>query len=381
MKKLLTMVLVVICVSAFCFTGCSSADYAASQSPSEPAQASEAPSESAAVSEAPSESASEAPGEAAATGGFVPKTTYADGSCEGITIAFANASISNSWRVTMRDMLKAECDRLGITLEESDAHDDANTQNSNIEMMLQKKPDAMLISPAVEDAVNPGIEQAYESGIPVIIFDRHASTDKYTHFVGYSDKQNAVECAQLMVDALTEKYGEPKGNLIALDSIAGSSTDNLNKEGWDEVLSQYPDIKIVARQYTDFEASKGKSFMEDTLTKFGTGQIDGILSQDGVVTLAAYDAIKEAGRESDNIFIVNADGVNGVAQMVKDGTCIGFTELPCAASVDALQVALDIINGKETSKDQSIIKDSIVVTKDNVDTYLIPGGDPYAWTM
>ena len=47
-------------------------------------------------------------------------------------IGFANASISNSWRVKMRDMLVDECDRLGVELIETDAHDDANTQNSNI---------------------------------------------------------------------------------------------------------------------------------------------------------------------------------------------------------------------------------------------------------
>ena len=119
-------------------------------------------------------------------------------------IGFSNASISNSWRVKMRDMLVAECEKRGIELIETDAHDDANTQNSNIESMLQQDLDAILIAPVVEDAVNPGIEAAYASGIPVIIFDRHASTEDYTHFVGYSDKQNGAECAQMLVDALTE---------------------------------------------------------------------------------------------------------------------------------------------------------------------------------
>lgn len=294
-------------------------------------------------------------------------------------IGFANASISNSWRVKMRDMLVEECEKLGIELVETDAHDDANTQNSNIESMLQQDLDAILIAPVVEDAVNPGIEAAYASGIPVIIFDRHCSTEDYTHFVGYSDKQNGAECAQMMVDALIAKYGEPKGNIIALDSLAGSSTDNMQKEGQDSVFSQYPDIKIIARQYTDFEVSKGKAFMEDCLTKYKTGEIDGFISQDGGVTLGAMDAIKEAGREGDGIISVNADGINGVARMVKEGTCAGFTQFPCACSVDALHMAIDTIEGKDPSE-KDVVMDSIVVTKDNVDDYYIPDGDDYQWT-
>ncbi|SHK30194.1 substrate-binding domain-containing protein [Hespellia stercorisuis] len=294
-------------------------------------------------------------------------------------IGFANASISNSWRVKMRQMLVDECKKENIELIETDAHDDANTQNSNIEAMLQKDLDAILITPCVEDAANPGIEAAFESGIPVIIFDRTCTTDEYTHFVGYSDKENGAECAQMLVDALTEKNGSAKGNIIALDSIAGSSTDNFQKAGQDSVFSKYPDVKIIDRQYTDFEAGKGKSFMEDCLSKYGPGEIDGVISQDGGVTLAAMDAIKEAGRDKDGILIVNADGINGVAKMVKDGTAVGFTQFPCAASVDALHTAIDTLEGKDP-KDKDITMDSIVVTKDNVDDYLIPDGDDYDWT-
>ena len=303
-----------------------------------------------------------------------------EGESEGkYKIGFANASISNSWRVKMRDMLMEEADKLGVEIVETDANDDANTQNSNIEARLQQDLDAILITPCVEDAVNPGIEAAYESGIPVILFDRTCTTEDYTHFVGYSDEKNGAACAQMLVDALEEKNGEAKGKIIALDTIAGSSTDNNQKKGQDSVFSQYPDIEIIERQYTDFEASKAKTFMEDCLSKYGEGEIDGIISQDGAVTLAAVDAIEEAGRMEEGILIVNADGINGIAKMVKEGTCVGFTQFPCAASVDALHMAIDTIEGNDP-EEKDIMMDSIIVTPDNVDEYLIPDGDDYDWT-
>lgn len=294
-------------------------------------------------------------------------------------IGFANASVSNSWRVKMRDMLVDAAKELNVELVESDAHDDANTQISNIEAMLQQNLDAILITPAVEDAVNPGIEAAYASGIPVILFDRTASTEDYNHFVGWTDENNGAACAQLMVDALTAKYGEPRGKIVAMDSIAGSGTDNGQKAGQNSVFSNYPNIEIVARQYTDFEESKGKSAMEDFLNRFKTGEIDGVISQDGGVTLAAWDAIVEAGRDNEGLIIFNADGINGVAKLVKEGKVYGFTQFPCAASVEALKLAIATLEGTDPA-DKIVVKEPIVVTAENVDQYVDMNGDDFDWT-
>ena len=298
---------------------------------------------------------------------------------EGYKIGFANASVSNSWRVKMREMLMNAGAELGVEIIETDAHDDASTMIGNIETLLQQNIDAILITPCTEDGVNAGIEMAYEAGIPVIIFDRECSTEDYTHFIGYSDEKNGAACAQLIVDALTAKYGEPKGKIVALDSMAGSGTDNNQKAGQESVFSQYPNIEIVARNYTDFEVSVGKSVMEDWLAKYGAGEIDAIISQDGGVTLGAYDAILEAGRESDNIIIVNADGINGVAKLVKEGKCYGYTQFPCAASVDALKLAIECIEGKDPAE-KIILQDAIVVTAENNDEYVMVDGDDYDWT-
>jgi ABC-type sugar transport system substrate-binding protein len=314
--------------------------------------------------------------------GGAPWSEPAGSAASGVyRVGFANASISNSWRVKMRDMLLEEAARRSnIRLIETDAQDDASRMNANIESMLQRNLDAILITPVVEDAVNPGIEMAFAAGIPVIIFDRRCSTGDFTHFVGYSDRQNGVESAKLMVAALTGKYGEPRGNLAAFDSVAGSSTDRLIREGWDEVFSQYPDIRIIARQYTDFEVGRGKSFMEDCLTRFGPGRIDGFVSQDGGVTLGAFDAIDEAGRGGEGLFCTNADGINGVARLVKEGRVYGFTQFPCRAGVDALGVAIDVLEGRRPST-KEVMMDSIVVNAGNVDEYYLPGGDDYDWTL
>ncbi len=295
-------------------------------------------------------------------------------------IGFANASISNSWRVYMRDLLLAACEENNVELIETDANDDANKQISDIESLLQKDLDAILITPCMEDSVNPGIEAAFDSGIPVIIFDRHCSTDKYTHFVSYPDKDCAIVSADYMVAALKEKYGEAKGNIIMLDTGAGSGTQNKLEEGWNEVLGQYPDIKIIARQFCDWERGKAKSFMEDCLQRFKEGEIDGFISGDGSQSLGAMDAIVEAGRDKEGIVFTNTDGSNGVCRLVKEGVCAGLAQFPCRCSVDALNIALDVLGGSPPA-DKDIFLPIVKVDASNVDEYYRPDADDSDWTM
>ncbi len=295
-------------------------------------------------------------------------------------IAFSNASISNTWRVKMRELLLAACEEAGVDLIETDANDNSNKQNSDIESLLQQKPDAILIAPSVEDAVNPGIEMAYDTGIPVILFDRIASTPKFTTFVTYPDKECGIATAEMMVEGLIKKNGAPKGNLIALDTMAGASTDRLIREGWDEVLSKYPDIKIVARQYTDFERSKAKNFMEDCMLRFKSGEIDGILSQDGGVTLGAIDVLVDTGRIDDKLVISNVDGMNGVIKAIIDGQVYGAAQFPCRCSVDALNIALECLKGN-MPKAKQINMPITRVTAANAKDFFIPGVDESLYTM
>lgn len=295
-------------------------------------------------------------------------------------IGFANASISNSWRVYMRDLLLAACEENNVELLETDANDDANKQISDIESLLQKDLDAILITPCMEDSVNPGIEAAYETGIPVIIFDRHCSTDQYTHFVSYPDKDCAIVSAEYMVEALKEKYGEAKGRIIMLDTGAGSGTQAKLQEGWDSVLNQYPDIEIIARQFCDWERGKAKSFMEDCLQRFKEGEIDGFISGDGSQSLGAMDAIIEAGRDKEGIVFTNTDGSNGVCRLVKEGVCVGLAQFPCRCSVDALEIALSVLEGNPPAE-KDIFLPIINVDASNVDEYYRADADDSDWTM
>jgi ABC-type sugar transport system substrate-binding protein len=88
-------------------------------------------------------------------------------------IGFSNASVSNTWRVAMYDLMKQEAAKHPeVELLYTDANDNSTKQNSDVDDLLAKGIDCLLISPSTEAACNPAIEKAYAKGIPVIVFDR-----------------------------------------------------------------------------------------------------------------------------------------------------------------------------------------------------------------
>lgn len=293
-----------------------------------------------------------------------------------IKVGFSNASVSNTWRVGMYDALKAEVAKNpNVELLYTDANDNAAKQNSDVDDLLSKGIDILLISPCTEDALNPAIEKAYEKKIPVIVFDRKSSTDKYTSFVETSDYEIAKVSAKRMVELLTKKNGSAKGNIVIIQGFMGCGPQIAREKGFEEVLKAYPDIKVVSNQAADFQRSKGMQVMENMLQ--ANSKIDGILSQSGESLAGAIEAV-DAAKRGDGMIYVGVDGYNGLLKLIKSGKVDSTTLLPVGVSAEALKIGLKALNGEKV--DKAVELPVIQITKDNVDKYVDMNADDGKWT-
>jgi ribose transport system substrate-binding protein len=269
---------------------------------------------SAATSTAPSIEASVAPSEATAacaTGtadlGIPTDTTVAlftqmapgDGSAtvdttavtkEGpYTIGFSDWGLVNSHRVQTREAMNILATQLGITLKITDAGGDVNKQIADVDDLLTQNVNALVIAPAVADALAPAIEKAFDKGIPVVVFQSDPGTEKITSYVHALDADFGVAgMTQLAKDM------NGKGNLIALRGIAGNPVETARYEGMASVLADYPDIKLVGEDFGDWNEDKGKAVAQNLLA--ANPQIDGVWSSGAAMTKGAIAAFQEANR-------------------------------------------------------------------------------------
>lgn len=260
-----------------------------------------------------------------------------------IVIGFSNASISNSWRVFMVANFKAEV-ALHPEIEKfyyTDANDKPDKQIADIDDLLIKGIDVLIVSPCVQDAVNPGIERAYEMGIPVILVDRGVTTDQYTTFIEASSYDMGKGMAEWLVKELNNK-----GKVVMLSGVAGAKPAEDRLQGAREVFEQYPDIEILGQQYTDWSPVKTKAVMEAFVQQ--SPQIDGVWADSGMLSLPALEVLKEAGRP---LVPSTADQFNGYAKFVVKNNTRGFIyPFPAWQSREAVKYAIKAVQGEELPK-------------------------------
>jgi len=275
-------------------------------------------------------------------------------------IGFSNASISNVWRVGLLHAVeKAAADnkdkisKLIIT----DANDDAAKQVSDVQDILQRGVDLLIVSPATAQELDPIVSQAMAQGVPVVLVDRRVTSDNFVSFITASDQV----LGRLYAQWIAEKIGG-KGNVIMLPGLAGASPAEIRIAAAKQVFAEYPGIKIVDMQYTDWSPVKGKQVMAALLQKHGKN-IDAVWSDSGLQASGALEAFVEAGWKDGEIPPITCADLNGcIKQAVQHKVPVLNIDYPPAMGGVAVGVALDVLAGKPVPKLYAVNSD-ITVSK------------------
>ena len=136
-------------------------------------------------------------------------------------IGFSNASVDNTWRLAQLHSIEAAAAKHKDVIKQlivTDANNNPSKQVSDVEDLLQRGVDILLVSASKADALDPVVTRAMKSGVPVIMVDRRVTSDNFVSFVTASDQVTGRLFAQWLVEKL---HG--KGNIIMLPGQAGAS--------------------------------------------------------------------------------------------------------------------------------------------------------------
>jgi ribose transport system substrate-binding protein len=195
--------------------------------------------------------------------------------------------------------------------------------------------------------------------------DRNVDCD-VTCFIGAENKPMGVASADKLAEEL-----EGKGNVIELQGTAGASATIDRHDGFAEELeAKYPDMEIIATQYCDYLRENAMSFMDDTLQRFGPGEIDAIYCHNDEMALGALEALKTAGRDDEGILITGMDGTEVAFSEIEDGNMF-FTVFYPYCAPEGIQAAYEILEGDGVDKRMQL--DTAIVDKDNVKDWIGKG--------
>lgn len=290
----------------------------------------------------------------------------------GYKIALCNFSLGETWRYQMQAEWWQAADALkeqGVISEwyETNAEGEASKQVADMQDLIAKGVDGILIAPVNATACNDVISEAMAAGIKVVVFNSGVdpSFTDYTAYVYQDNFDFGVINAQFVVDAL----GEEGGKVIALQGVAGNEINATRWAGAKSVFDKNPQIEIIAEANGNWDYADGKAATEALLSAHP--EIDAVWSQGGAMTQGAIDAFVAAGRD---LVPMSGESGNGFMASWKKYIPEGFTSCApiydCAMVVDALDVLIRALNGEEVPKDCKLEMGQ--VTAENLDEHYRP---------
>jgi len=289
----------------------------------------------------------------------------------GYVIGLSNFSLGNSWRVQMVEEAKYAASQHKDLVKElivTEADDSVEKQISDIEDLITKKVDAILITAANPKALIPVVDKAMKAGIVVVDFDNLVYTDNVTAHIIVDQKEFGKVQGEWLVKALNGK-----GNIVAFNGMKGTAISAERFEGAKSVFDRYPDVKIVQEVYADWDYAKAKRAMADVLAAYP--KIDGVWSQGGAMSEAVLATYIERNLDPPPVTGEDGNGFLKVWKQLRDsGKYPNFdsiaTSMPTWCSAKALEVSLDALTGKPVQKNTVIPIPTI--TSATLDQYVKP---------
>ena len=293
------------------------------------------------------------------------------------TMGFSNASETNTWRTALREAIEEEVAKYeNVHLLITDANDSPAKQVSDMEDLLTKRVDGLIIGAANLYVANPILDECEKEGIPVVIVDRKVSSEKYDTFVSTDHMYGAVRG----LTKLLELIGGA-GKIAIIEGLPGAGPAVERNAGYDAVLDQHPKVEAV-RQAGDWSRASGQRVMENVITAHP--DLDGIHFDNGEMAVGGIQALRAAGITDDMMranqpCLTWLDGYNGGLKMIKAGlgkyTILHPPRLHGSLSVDSM---IQIFKGETVPKRQPIALDEI--TRENVDEFVAMDKPDDYWT-
>ncbi len=222
-------------------------------------------------------------------------------------VGFSQMEMNNAWRIAETASIKEEAEKRGHELIYTDAQGDTAKQVSDVEDIIAKKPDIILIAPREFEGITPALEAAKKANIPVILIDRgakgEAGVDYVTLIMG-NIVWEGEQMAQYIVDTLGT---DNPVNVVEVLGTPGSSAAIDRHQGFTNILSKYPNYTIIASPNGEFTQDVAMDAMADVIQTHGD-TIDAVYAHDDSSALGAIQALKAAGMNPGKDVIVCGDG-------------------------------------------------------------------------
>lgn len=267
----------------------------------------------------------------------------------------------DDWRAKMNDEINREIMfHEDAAVEIRSADDNNSKQIEDIRYFVKNKFDIIIVSPNEAAALTPVIKEVYESGIPVVIFDRNINGDSYTARIGVDDEALGRSAAHYALHLLGSG-----ARAIEIYGLRGSTPAEGRHNGFVREFTGNGG-RLVASVPGNWNKDDAMPMVDSLLRKHQ--DIDLIFAHNDRMAIGASEVASRLGRDDIKIIGIDAApniGIQAVADSVIDATFLYPTE-----GHRLIRTALSILKGEPYQK-ETILPVSSAVDLTNADILLL----------
>lgn len=279
------------------------------------------------------------------------------------TIGVSMLSLQSEFVVNVKEAMEDEAAEQGIRLIVNDAQREAIRQVQQVESFISQGVDAIILNPCEMEASSPAVRKAQEAGIPIINVNSETSAPP-DGFVGSRDE----ESAELALEYIAEALGGT-GNIVVMHGYMGQAAQLKRAAATQTVLAKYPGISLLAEQTAEWDRAKAMSLMENWIQSYRE-RIDAVFAQNDEMGMGALQALEQAGLK-EKVLVVSIDAIGDALRAVKEGRLDATVFQDAEAQgKQAVRMALDFIQHKDSVADTNVLIPFQLVTAGNVEQFL-----------
>ncbi len=278
----------------------------------------------------------------------------------GEKVALLLSTLNNPFFVDLRDGAQEAAKAAGISLDVSDAQNDAATQANQAANAQSSGAKVVIINAVDSQAAGPAVAPLITAKIPVIAVDRAVEGAQVTSFIASDNVAGGSQAAEGLAKALGEK-----GDVIILQGVPGTSASNDRGKGFGDKITSYSGIKVVAKQTANFDRAQALD-VTTNLLQANPGVV-GIFAENDEMALGAIQALgAKAGKD---VKVFGFDGTDDALKAIKAGTLVGtIAQQPKELGKKAVEFAAKAAKGESIDAVSPVPVKTI--TSDNVGDYL-----------
>ena len=286
------------------------------------------------------------------------------------------------WK-TDESAIKQRLQELGCQYVSADAQSSAAKQLSDVEALMARGANALIILAQDAEAIRPAVEQAKAAGVPVVGYDRLIEVPGVFYLTFDNKEVGRLQAREV-------QKVQPKGNYVFIKGSPQDPNADFLFSGQMEVLEpaiKAGDIKVVGEQYTDgWLPANAQRNMEQILTA-ANNKVDAVVaSNDGTAggAIAALSAqgmagIPVSGQDADHAALNRIARGQQTVSVWKDSRELGkaaadiAVQLSKGTKLSEVKGAGTFANGPNKVKLDAILLKPVPITRDNLGTIIDAG--------